>query len=141
MTREFAPYISYPGTAQEALEFYHSIFGGEITASTFADAGVLPGEHPLAGKCMHAELRSDYVLICASDALIEIGAPAVTEGSNVSLAVMIDDEALGAEIFNKLADGGAIEMPYEKQIWGDVYGAVTDRFNIPWMVNAHTDQA
>ncbi len=37
-------------------------------------------------------------------------------------------------------DGGSIDMPLEKQFWGDEYGALTDRFGMHWMVNISSAQ-
>lgn len=136
MTKEFAPYINFPGTAREALEFYQQVFGGEIDATTYGQFNVVPAGNPAADKIMHAALRSELVLLFASDAVPEAGAPASTPGNNVTLAVMIDDPELGRTIFDALGVGGQVEMPYEKQMWGDMYGAVTDKFGIPWMVDS-----
>ncbi len=140
MTNQFAPYIGFSGNAKEALEFYQQILGGEIDVTTFADGGVLPAGEPLADKYMHAEFRSDYAVIFATDQLTEVGAPPLNPGDNISLALMLDDVELGRKLFEALGEGGKIDMPYETQSWGGTFGAIIDRFGIPWMVHA-TDGA
>ena len=53
---------------------------------------------------------------------------------------MLDDVELGRKLFEALGEGGKIDMPYETQSWGGTFGAIIDRFGIPWMVHA-TDGA
>ena len=60
---------------------------------------------------------------------------AYTRGTNVTLSLMGDDEAVLRSAYETLSVGGTIQMPLEKQMWGDVYGAFTDRFGIEWQVN------
>jgi PhnB protein len=55
------------------------------------------------------------------------------QGFSVSLSMK--DPAEGERVFNALAEGGKITMPYQKTFWAAGFGMVTDRFGIPWMVN------
>ncbi len=130
MASRLNPYLSFDGNGREALEFYKSVFGGELTVNTFGDFG---GDPSIADKIMHGQLETPagYTLM-ASD--IAPGMPAFDRGNGVTISLSGDDEALSGW-FEKLSDGGQVTMPLEKQMWGDVYGQLVDRFGVAWMVN------
>jgi PhnB protein len=125
------PYISFASSAREALEFYRGVFGGQLTLSTFGEAGAAGG--PDADKIMHGQLETPagYTLM-ASDT------PAGMErtvGTHISLSLSGDDADELRGYFAKLSDGGAVTMPLEKQMWGDEFGMCVDQFGVAWMVN------
>ena len=130
MTSRLNPYISFNGNAREAMEFYRSVFGGELTVSTFGEFGV--PDPAIADKVMHAMLSTDsgYTLM-ASDL-----APGMTfqPGNTITISLSGDDAELRTH-FERLAEGGTVTMPLEKQMWGDEFGQCTDRFGVGWMVN------
>jgi len=125
------PYITFPGTAREAMEFYKTVFGGTLVMNTFGEFGA--PEPALADKIMHAQLETDLgYTIMASD-----NAPGMPENTGTAITISLsgdDNDALRG-YFEKLADGGTVNMPLEKQMWGDEYGQLNDRFGIAWMVN------
>ena len=130
MTSRLNPYLSFADNARQAMEFYRGVFGGELTVSTFGEAGM--GDGPDAGKVMHAQLETPagYTLM-ASDA------PEGMEhssGSQISVSLSGDDEVLRG-YFAGLSEGGSVTMPLEKQMWGDDFGMCVDPFGIAWMVN------
>lgn len=126
------PYIGFLDNAREAMEFYQSVFGGQLDVNTFGDFGAA-SEGTEADKVMHAQLETPqgYTLM-ASDT------PAGMEhkpGNTISVSLSgAEDDGL-TEQFDKLADGGTVTMPLEKQMWGDTFGMCVDRFGISWMVN------
>jgi PhnB protein len=125
------PYIAFAGTAREAMEFYQSIFGGTLVVNTFGDFGT--PEPELADKIMHAQLETDLgYTIMASDT-----APGmtVTPGSTITISLSGDDSDALRGYFEKLSEGGTVTMALEKQMWGDEFGQLTDRFGIAWMAN------
>lgn len=129
------PYLSFKGgKTREALEFYHGIFGGDLQMQTFGES---PMEFPDEKKhlIMHAALRSDDVAIYASDG--QQDSDHVT-GTNIAISVNGSDEAELRKCFDGLAKGGKVTMPLEKQFWGDLFGMVTDKYGINWMVNVGT---
>lgn len=136
MTVQLRPYLNFPGTTREALEFYRGIFGGELTVSTFGQYHAVPEGHEAEDKIMHAELVTEHFVLNAADAIPDMHP--VTIGDNINLSLLgsgaADLDAL-RPLFDALAEGGTVEMPLEKQIWGDTYGAVVDRYDIHWMVN------
>jgi len=127
------PYIFFNGNCQEAFAFYAKVTGGKIEAmmphaGTPAEAHV-PAEWK--DKIMHANMTIGDTLLMASDAMP--GHYSKPQGFSVSLQV--EDAAEGERIFNALADGGKINMPYQKTFWADGFGMLVDRFDIPWMIN------
>ncbi|PMC76034.1 VOC family protein [Brachybacterium sp. UMB0905] len=76
---------------------------------------------------------TELIRLHASDVVEGMGG--YTRGTNVTLSLMGDDEAVLRSAYEKLSVGEEITMPLEKQMWGDVYGAFTDRFGIVWQVN------
>ena len=124
------PYIGFTDNAREAMTFYQSVFGGDLVLNTFGDFGA-PGAD--ADKIMHASLEtpSGFTLMAADTPEGMEHRP----GNNVSISLS-GDAADGLDgYFTKLADGGTVTMPLEKQMWGDVFGMCVDKFGIAWMVN------
>ena len=81
---------------------------------------------------MHFSLTTDDgMVIFASDTME--GMPQ-TQGDTVAVSISGDDDRL-AGFFAKLSEGGQALVPFEKQMWGDVYGMVRDQFGVLWHVN------
>jgi PhnB protein len=130
MTSQLNPYLNFNGNAREAMEFYTSVFGGNLTLNTFAQYGA--SDSPDADRIMHALLESDagYTLM-AADVPSDMDFHPMA-GFSVSLSG--DDDGL-RDYFEKLAAGGTVMMPMEKQVWGDEFGMCIDRFGVSWLVN------
>jgi PhnB protein len=132
MTR-LNPYISFKDNAREAMEFYKSVFGGELVMNTFKEsqASVDPDEGDLI---MHAMLEVDNgITFMASDTPKHMGE--YKAGSNISISLSGEDEAELKGYWEKLLEGGTQTVPLEKAPWGDTFGMLTDKFGINWMVN------
>ena len=125
------PYLNFNGKTAEAMKFYHSILGGELKMQTFGEANMArtPEEKDLI---VHADLKSDALSLMASDGHPE---QQVKFGDNVSMSISGQENEKLTGIFNRLAEGGKIDMPLAKQFWGDTFGMLTDRFGVHWMVN------
>lgn len=131
------PYISFDGTTADAMAFYQSVLGGDLTSSSFDEFGI--SEDPAdAGKIMHAQLVTDGGLtLMAADAP---AAMPTTAGNNVAISLSGDDEAELRGYFDGLSAGGTVSMPFATAPWGDVFGMFTDRFGINWLVDAVAPQ-
>jgi PhnB protein len=132
MAVQLNPYLNFRDNTREAMEFYHSVFGGELTTSTFEELGadVEPGEKD---KIMHSQLVGDSGIV-----LMAADTPNYMEfnpGSNFSVSLSGDDEATLRGYWDKLSDGGTVGMPLDKAPWGDTFGMCVDRFGISWLVN------
>ncbi len=125
------PYIGFVDNARQAMEFYQSVFGGQLDVNTFGQFGAAEGAE--ADKVMHAQLETPQgFTLMASDT------PEGMEhkpGNNISVSLSGEQGDGLEEMFTKLAEGGTVTMPLEKQMWGDTFGMVLDRFGISWMVN------
>ena len=119
------------GKGTQAMKFYHSIFGGKLNVQSYGDSGQAKNDAE-KDLLMHGELQTDSFVLYASDGNEE---HKVKEGNNVHLSLMGDDEATLTKYFNKLSEGGTVDMPLAKQFWGDTFGQLTDKFGIHWMVN------
>jgi PhnB protein len=131
VTSRLNPYIAFADDARQALEFYRGVFGGELSLSTFGEAGGADG--PDADKVMHGQLETPagYTLMVADT-------PAGmdrTVGTNISISLSGDDGDELRGYFEALSAGGTVTVPLEKQMWGDEFGMCLDRFGIAWMVN------
>ena len=134
MTSRLNPYIGFRDNASEAMDFYQSVFGGELTKSTFAEyqASEDPAE---ANKIMHSQLNTpNGFALMAADTPASMERP---DASNISISLSGEagDEEELRGYYNKLADGGATIMPLEKAPWGDFFGMCVDRYGVTWMVN------
>jgi PhnB protein len=127
------PYLGFNGNAREAMDFYHDVFGGELTMQTFAEGGM--ADDPAdADRIMHAQLETpNGITLMGSDSASRMGTPPAE--SSISISLSGDDEAELTGYWQRLADGGAVTMPLEKAPWGDQCGMVKDRFGTEWMVN------
>lgn len=124
-------YLNFPGTAREAMEFYKSIFGGVLNVSTFKDYGAAqdPSDED---KIMHSMLEAENgISFMGADVPSTMPQPQAT----TSLALSGDDRAELTGYFDGLAAGGAVQQPLTESPWGDIFGMLTDKFGVDWMVN------
>jgi PhnB protein len=131
MTSVLNPYISFDGTARQAMEFYKDVFGGTLTSNTFGEYGAADG--PAADQIMHAQLVTDggITLMAADTPPHETYKP----GENISISLSGSDADELRGYWEKLSVAGKVLVPLEKQMWGDEFGMCTDQFGINWMVN------
>lgn len=133
------PYLMFRGQAREAMEFYASVFGGELTLSTFGEFQMPGIGADEADLIMHGQLTtpSGFTLM-AGDAPASM--PGEPGGSiTISLSGAEDDELRG--YWDGLAAGGEVTMPLEVAPWGDAFGQLVDRFGTSWMVNISGPEA
>jgi PhnB protein len=125
-------YLTFNGNCREAMEFYHSCFGGDLEISLF---GEMPDGSSAADKdrVMHANIRNGEFTLMASDN--GSGYPEVITGTSISLSLNCTSEEEIDELFGKVAAGGKVTMPLENTFWGAKFGMFTDKFGMPWMMN------
>ncbi|MBL7259140.1 VOC family protein [Paractinoplanes lichenicola] len=131
MASQLNPYLTFNGNAREAMEFYHSVLGGDLKINTFGEFGA--PDPAIADKVMHAMLTSEKgYLLMASDT-----APGMDykPGNTITVSLSGDPGEGLEEVWEKLADGGTVQLPFEKQMWGDLYGQLVDKFGTPWMID------
>jgi PhnB protein len=125
------PYISFTDNARQAMEFYKDVFGGTLALHTFGEYGAK--DSPEADKIMHGmlETESGFTLMGADSP----PGMDLRRGDNVAVSLSGDDADELRGYWAKLADGGTVTVPLEKQMWGDEFGMCVDRFGTAWMVN------
>jgi len=134
---KFDPYLNFPGNAEEAMNFYRSIFGTEfITLQRYKDTPFAERTPPEdKEKIMHASLPiGGGTILMATDTLASMGQK-LTIGNNVSIAISPESEEEANNLFNALSAGGTVTMPLVKVYWGSYFGMLTDKFGIHWLVN------
>jgi PhnB protein len=133
------PYLNFPGTCEEAFNFYKSVFGGEF--AYMGRFGEMPPQEghtmPEAdkNKIMHVSLPlSKDNMLMGSDTGGEWAKDAVV-GNNISLSIMASSKEEADRIFNALSEGGKVTMPLADTFWGDYFGMCTDKFQVNWMMS------
>ena len=130
------PHINFNGNAEEAFNFYKSVFGGELTKIVrFKD--ISSPEYPIAekeaNKIMHIALPIGKNILMANDVPESMGRTNENENrSKISISTESKGEA--DKLFNGLSAGGKIEMPIEDTPWGSYFGMFRDKYGIEWMV-------
>jgi PhnB protein len=130
-------YLFFDGRCEEALEFYRSALGAEVTALMRFKDGPQEGsgegcQGPAVDpeKVMHANFRIGETQIMASDGMAQ-GNPSF---QGFSLSISAPDEAEAERLFGVLSDGGQVQMPMTKTFFSPKFGMAADRFGVSWMV-------
>lgn len=131
------PHINFNGNAEEAFNFYKSVFGGEFAKITrfkdLANDDFQVSEQE-ANKIMHIALPIGKNMLMANDVPEFMGR--TNENENRSKIVITAESKEEADkLFNGLSAGGQIEMPISDSPWGSYFGMFRDKYGIEWMVD------
>jgi PhnB protein len=132
------PYLHFNGDCKEAFAFYEKCLGGKIVAM-FPHAGTPAEEHTppeWRDKIMHARLTVGDDVLMGSDAPPD----RYSKPAGFSVTLQYEDPAEGKRVFELLAEGGTVIMPFAETFWAKGFGMMVDRFGIPWMVNCEQAQ-
>ncbi|HYG38201.1 MAG TPA: VOC family protein [Cytophagales bacterium] len=136
------PYLYFNGNAEEAFNFYKSVFGGEfITIQRFKDtpeADKAPSDDQ--NKIMHIALPVGNGNILMGNDVLESMGYKLTFGNNFYISLSAESEGETEKLFKGLSAGGKVTMPLEKTFWGAYFGILTDKFGIQWMINYDYNQ-
>jgi PhnB protein len=130
------PYINFNGNAEEAFNFYKSVFGGEFSSIVrFKD--IASSEFPVpeneANKIMRITLPIGANILIANDVPESMGPVNENENrSKISVSAKSREEA--DAIFNGLSAGGTVEMPMSESPWGTYFAMFRDKYGIEWTV-------
>jgi PhnB protein len=136
MKARLNPYLAFDGNCGEAMKFYQSVLGGELKMQTFGESGSDVKDED-KDRIIHALLDNEALTFMASDGNEE---NPVSFGNNISMSIVGEDEDQLRKFFEGLSEGGNVDMPLEKQFWGDTFGMLTDKFGVHWMVNINSGQ-
>lgn len=136
MTQQLNPYVSFGTEAAEALDFYKGVFGGEVTINRFKEYGTEGADGDLV---MHGQLETD-----AGFTLMAADTPSFMErrtGSSITVSLSGDEADALRGYWEKLSDGATVTTPLERQMWGDEFGQLTDKYGVGWLVNISSPQS
>jgi PhnB protein len=129
-------YLTFNGNCEEALNFYAQALGGKAVDLMRYEGSPMDNKELPAGwknKVMHSNFEAEGARFMASDAMP--GSPAPQYGG-FSMSVYIEkDKARAQKVFDALAKGGKVTMPFAPPFWGGTFGMLTDKFGVPWMVS------
>lgn len=130
------PYINFNGNAEEAFNFYKSVFGGEfgkIIRFKDLESPEFPVPENEADKIMRIVLPIGGNTLIANDVPESMGR--VSENENRSkIAVTAESRDEADRIFKGLSDGGTVEMPMDESPWGTYFAMFRDKYGIEWTV-------
>ncbi len=129
------PYLNFDGRCEEAIQFYKTALGAEVTMlMRFKDSPEpsAPGMCPPGSenKVMHASLKIGDSNVMASDCHGQ-GKP---EFKGISLSISAANDAQAERLVAALADGGKVNQPLTKTFFSSRFGVATDRFGVTWMI-------
>jgi PhnB protein len=130
---QLSPYIHFNGDCRQAMEFYKQCLGGELHLQTI-------GGSPIEAECppgmkdqiLHSSLINRGIFMMGSDMN---GPGAFVQGNNMAISINCSSEEEISIFFSKLSTGGKIIDDLKEQFWGGLFGVLTDRFGIRWMLN------
>lgn len=129
---QIQPYLFFDGRCDEALAFYRTALGAEITMlmrfKESPETGMIPPG--AADKVMHASVRIGDATILASDGRCT-GQP---NFQGMALSLIVTNESEAEKLFAALSNGGQVQMPLAQTFFSPRFGMVADRFGVLWMV-------
>lgn len=129
---QITPYLIFSGNCEEALNFYASVFGGQVSGlMRYKDASAENTMGMDGEKVMHSHLDvNGNVMLMASDG------PGGGQGTaSGHLSLNFKDPGSIQSAFAKMSDGGKISMPLQDTFWGATFGMLTDQYGVNWMFN------
>ena len=129
------PYLGFNGNCAEAMRFYECVLGGKITVMMTGAQSPMADQMPkeFADRVMNAQLLlPGGGLLYAGDAPPHVPYEGI-KGVNIALNFDTVEEA--ESIFNALADGGKVTMPYSPTFWAKKFGMLIDKFGVSWIIN------
>jgi PhnB protein len=134
LTMKLSPYLLFDGRCQQAMEFYRSVFGGELTLTTVGQSPMKDAfpDH-LHSRVVNARLKSSLVDISASDWLHPTEKP--IRGNTVCLYLSGGTPEVTTTLFRRLSENADVTDTLSEQPFG-LYGALNDRFGVRWMFHA-----
>lgn len=137
------PYLYFDGKAAEAMRTYHAVLGGELKVLRYSDAPAGAGSPPPGcgpsdmARVMHAMLHFDGGMLMASDVP---NSQMAERMGGMSVNLTFTDTSKARQVFEALADGGTVRMPFGKTFWAEGFGVAVDRFGTPWMVGGGLEE-
>ncbi len=124
------PYLYFKGACEGALTFYAACGLGKVADLRRYAGSPMEGRDDGAwrDKVIHSLFEGDGIRFYASDG------PDSEPMKGAALMIELDNADVGAQLFDRMSEGGRVTVPLKKQFWGDVYGNFTDRFGVQWAI-------
>lgn len=142
MIANIYPYLTMNGNGQEAIKFYENALNATVlSVQTFGDMPVNPESPPLSDEAKSRVLNA-HLKVGNTDLMISDTSPGPHEdayqlGSQVTIAITINEIETSKEVFGKLLEGGQEVMALQETFWSPSYGQVTDKFGVTWQVSTN----
>jgi len=133
-------YLNFTGNAEEAFNFYKSVFGGEFMNGIMRHGDVpLPEGAPPLSDDVKNQVMNVALTLPSGDVLMASDIPpamgmTITPGNNFAIGIHPDSRAEADRLFAALSEGGTVQDAMQEMFWGGYFGALTDKFGIQWMV-------
>jgi PhnB protein len=127
---QIQPYLFFNGRCDEAIDFYRTAVGAEVTMLMRFKDSPEPASHGNPDKVMHANLRIGDATVLVSDGRCT----GELDFQGFALSITAPNDAEASRLFNALSDGGQVQMPLAKTFFSSQFGMLTDRFGVLWMV-------
>ncbi len=128
------PYITFNGNCREAMTFYKESLDAELSMQTIGESAVanhMPTE--AQSNIVHARLvKNGSVVLLGSDM---VGPEGFVKGNTITLFLECSSEEEIHTLFTKLSSDANVTYPVSTEFWGGLYGTLTDKFGINWMVS------
>jgi len=134
MSVELNAYLFFPGNTEQAVAFYQQVFGGQVSITNRGEVDPTAASEQEKNQVINALLTGGDITLRASDREDTSTDPQ----TRIELSLIGTDDARLRALFDGLAEGGTVRTKLERQFWGDVFGAVTDKYGIGWQVNIGT---
>jgi PhnB protein len=132
------PHINFNGNAEEAFNFYKSVFGGEF-AKVIRFKELSSPEYPIPekeeNKMMHIALPIGNCNMLMGNDVPEFMGPTNENENRSKIAITAESKEEADKLFNGLSAGGQIEMPIADSPWDSYFGMFRDKYGIEWMVD------
>lgn len=136
---QLTPCLVFDSNCREAFETYAKVLGGELTAM-IANKDMPGNDNPWAASrpdnIIHAWLQIGDQAIMGNDSPPEYLKPM----GGFSVGFHADDPADARRVFDALAEGGDVSMPFGETPWSRGFGMLTDRFGTPWLIDTREAQ-
>ncbi|MFD5178036.1 VOC family protein [Nocardia sp. NPDC058379] len=146
-------HLNFHGQARAALEFYQSVFGGQLTVATYGDFG-MPAALPDAAKVVFGQIVADTGFrvmaydVPGTDAPVALDQPTTRRENGTTLtaerfflSVRGDTVAEVGALWERLADGASVIEDFGPAQWAPGFGMLRDRFGVTWILDVATEYA
>jgi PhnB protein len=136
--KQIHSYLTFNGNCREAMNFYQECLGGELFMQTIGESPMSEMMPPqMKDSLLHATLTNGNVIIMGSDMVDNKG---LIRGNAMSMMLNCSSEIEIRETYDKLASGGDATHPLENTFWGSLFGGLTDKFEIRWILHFPKNQ-